>query len=132
MSELDLAIANSRIDELTAQVERIKKEKQAVISQLAEANRVIKEMTECKNKDTDIAKLQKHADELQSKLTMSVSEIEHFKKMYEDCKNSFDVLYEGSKAIDQSLKDEKQKNEECMNIITELTKAVLNLSDVIE
>lgn len=48
-AELDLAIANERIDELIAQVKKLEQEKQAVTAQLTEAKRVIKEQTDRKS-----------------------------------------------------------------------------------
>ena len=130
-----------RTKEKLQEAEHTKKALQERVADLEAQNRELKEVVDCviaekeaitKDFSEKIGYLQKHTDELQSKLKMLESEVDLYKNGYGDAKKSFDILYEGSKTVNQQLNNEKQKNKELTNIITDLTKTVLSLSDIIE
>ena len=116
--------------------ERDNKNKE-LLAKIAELECKIREMTECKN--THIARLEKDLDEAYKKSSVQEFEFKTLREQFlgvkaelSEYKKRPGELSDTISRLKSELIDERTKNEECMNIITELTKAVLNLSDVIE
>lgn len=132
----EIEMYRGKIKDLTAQNTELKQlldsvlsEKEVAVKELESKIKVLQDKLDmsnscCKSKSEENEELKRLVCRLET-------DVQHNREMYEDCKKTFETLYDGSVTIAQKLSDEKQKNNDLTNVITELTKTVRNLSEVI-
>lgn len=116
-------ILQQRLDMSNSCCNQKDEEKQMLLAKIADLECKIREMTECR--DAQVT-------EIEHRITHVNRELERCQKINDDYAKTCNELIAQRNSLEKQLSDERTRNEELTNIITDLTKSVLNLSDIIE